>query len=97
MSCEWDGQYFDCLVLVEEPEESWYISHKDVTIRVGESFRLRVKNADGEVADVDWKANKSGYVSIDGNKITGKTNGTVTVSCTYAGQSYQCIVRVKSA
>ncbi len=97
VSCEWDGQYFDCLVLVAEPEESWYISHTDVTIRVGESFRLRVKNADGEVADVDWKANKSGYVSIDGNKITGKTNGTVTVSCTYAGQSYQCIVRVKSA
>ena len=97
VSCQWDGQDFDCLVLVEEPEESWYISHADVTIRVGESFRLRLKNDDGEVADVDWEVNKSGYVSIDGNKITGKSRGTVTVSCTYAGQTYKCVVRVKDA
>lgn len=106
VSCEWDDQYFDCLVTVEmaeepeqpeEPEENWTISHTDVTIKVGESFRLRVRNSAGETADVEWSASKSGYVTISGNQITGKAKGTVTVSCEYAGQTYKCTVRVKSA
>ena len=97
VSCEWDGEYFDCLVTVEAPEETWTISHTDVTIKVGESFRLRLRNSAGETADVEWSASKSGYVTISGNQITGKTKGTVTVSCEYAGQTYKCIVRVKDA
>ena len=56
-----------------------------------------MKSGEGETASVTWSANKSGYVSISGNKITGKKAGTVTVSCTYGGESYKCIVRVKSA
>ena len=85
-------------MVVEEPEvpdESWAISHTDVTIKVGESFRLRVRNSAGEAADVDWSASKSGYVSISGNQITGKAKGTVTVSCVFEGKTYSCIVRVK--
>ena len=76
---------------------TWSISHKDVTIKVGESFNLRVKSSEGETASVSWSANKSGYVSISGNKITGKKAGTGTVSCTYEGVTYKCTVRVKSA
>ncbi len=97
VSCEWDGQFFDCLVEVEETKDTWTISHEDVTIKVGESFRLRVRNEAGETADVDWRASKSGFVTISGNRITGKARGTVTVSCTYAGKTFQCIVRVKDA
>ena len=98
LSCEWDGEFFDCFVTVAEPEvpdESWAISHTDVTIKVGESFRLRVRNSAGETADADWSASKSGYVSISGNQITGKAKGTVTVSCVFEGKTYSCIVRVK--
>lgn len=98
LSCEWDGEFFDCFVTVaapEVPDESWAISHSDVTIKVGESFRLRVRNSSGETADVDWSASKSGYVSISGNQITGKAKGTVTVSCEFEGRTYSCIVRVK--
>ena len=76
---------------------TWRISHEDVTIKVGESFYLKVKNEEGETAAVDWSASKSGYVSISGNKITGKARGTVTVSCEFEGQTFECIVRVKSA
>ena len=100
LSCEWDGAYFDCLVTVEVPEvqdDSWAISHKDVTIKVGESFNLRVRNDSGETAEVDWRVNKSGYVTINGNRVTGKAKGTVTVSCEYAGKTFQCVVRIKSA
>lgn len=97
VSCEWDGEYFDCLVTVEAPEEpdvSWYINKSDVTIKVGETFNLWVKNTNGETAAVDWRASKSGYVSISGNQITGKAKGTVTVSCVFEGKTYSCIVRV---
>ena len=96
LSCEWDGQYFDCFVTVEEKTVTWKISHTDVTIKVGESFNLRLKSSEGETATVTWKANKSGYVTISGNKITGKAAGTITVSCEFEGETYQCIVRVKS-
>ena len=94
LSCEWDDRIFDCLVTVEEKAVTWKISHTDVTIKVGESFNLRLKSSEGETASVTWSANKSGYVTISGNKITGKKKGTVTVSCQYQGQTYQCIVRV---
>ena len=96
LSCEWDGMLYDCFVTVEEKTVTWKISHEDVTIKVGESFNLRLKSSDGETASVTWNANRSGYVTISGNKITGKAKGTVTVSCEFEGQTYQCIVRVKS-
>ena len=97
LSCEWDGQIFDCLVTAEKKVVTWTISHTDVTIKVGERFNLRLRSSEGETADVDWAVSKSGYVSISGNQITGKKAGTVTVSCTYEGQTYKCTVRVKSA
>ena len=56
-----------------------------------------MRSSEGETAPVSWSASKSGYVSISGNKITGKKAGTVTVSCTHEGVTYKCIVRVKSA
>ena len=97
LRCEWEGQTFECLVEVTEKVHTWSISHEDVTIKVGESFYLRLKNEEGETASVSWSASKSGYVSISGNKITGKARGTVTVSCKFEGKTYSCIVRVKSA
>ena len=97
LSCEWDGQIFDCLVTVTEKVVTWKLSHTDVTIKPGESFYLKLRSSEGETASVTWKASKSGFVSISGNKITGKAVGTVTVSCEYAGQTWKCIVRVKSS
>ena len=94
---EWDGALFECLVEVREEEVTWRISHEDVTIKVGESFSLRLRSSGGETASVTWTASKSGYVTISGNKITGKARGTVTVSCEHEGVAYECIVRVKAA
>ena len=79
-----------------EPTESgWTISHSDVTIRVGESFNLKLKNAAGDTADVAWSVSESGVVEVSGNKITGLTDGRVRISATIDGQTYTCIVRVK--
>ena len=72
------------------------ISHEDVTIKIGESFYLRLKDANGDNIEVQWEASESDYVTIDGNKITGaqaKLAG-VTVSTTYEGTTYSCLVRI---
>lgn len=69
------------------------ISHTDVTLAVGSSFNLKLKDADGNTLNVTWSASSDG-VSIDGNKITGVSAGKVTVSVTYEGETYSCIVRV---
>ena len=95
--CEVDGEWYECYVEVTEKKATCSISHTDVTIKVGETFRLRLRSSEGETVSVSWKASKSGYVSISGNSITGKKVGTVTVSCTYEGVTYKCIVRVKNA
>ena len=98
LSCEVNGELFLCFVDVTEKEQvTWSISNTDVTIKVGESFYLKLKSSEGETASVSWSANKSGYVTISGNKITGKKAGKVTVSCVHEGVTYKCIVRVKSA
>lgn len=71
------------------------INHTDVTISVGQSFKLTLKDVDGNVLDVTWTATGDG-VTISGNDITGATAGTVTVSTTYNDVTYSCIVRVKN-
>ena len=70
------------------------ISHKDVTIKVGESFNLKLKDAYGNVVEVTWTAKNPNKVTISGNKITGAASGTTEVSCTVNGETYTCIVRV---
>lgn len=73
--------------------ESCTINKTDVTIKVGESFTLTLKDSSGNVLDVEW-ASSGDSVTISGNTITGAASGTVTVSVTYGGATYSCIVRV---
>ena len=58
------------------------------------AFTLKLIDQDGNAADVVWDASEEGIVSIDGNTITAVADGTVTVSATYEGVTYSCIVRV---
>lgn len=75
--------------------DEWYINYEDVTIDVGESFTLRIRNDAGDVASVSWSVSTSGVVSIDGNTVTGAASGVTTISATYNGVTYKCIVRVR--
>lgn len=77
----------------EGTTEKCVINKTDVTIKVGESFTLTLKDSSGNVLDVQWEASGDG-VTIDGNTITGAASGKVTVSVTYGGETYSCIVRV---
>ena len=81
-----------------DPDETYTISHTDVSIYVGESFDLTLTDSDGDVVDVNWYASDSGFVSISGNRITGEAainSSSFTVYTTIGGTTYSCIVRVK--
>ena len=79
-----------------EPAPAYTINKTDVTLVVGTSFYLTLKDSDGNIIEVEWTADKEGYVTIEGNKITGVTHllAGVIVSCEYEGETYSCIVRV---
>ena len=79
----------------EQENGSWKASHSDVSISVGEAFKLTVKNNDGETADAIWTMSVDGIVSVDGKTITGRAPGTVTLTTTVEGQTFACIIRVK--
>ena len=72
------------------------ISKEDVSIDVDEVFSLLLRDSAGNAAKVTWVASKDGICSIDGDQITGVATGTVTVSATYEGKTYECIVRVRA-
>ena len=71
------------------------ISHTDVSIKVGESFNLRLVDKDGNVLDIQWLSDNE-CVTINGNKITGAVAGTTKVYVEYEGHTYMCYVRVKA-
>jgi hypothetical protein len=73
----------------------WKASHTDVSISVGEVFRLKVTNSAGETAKAIWTMDREGVVSIDGRSVTGRAPGTVTLTTTVDGVTLTCIVRVK--
>ncbi len=74
------------------------LTHEDVTIRIGETYYLRLLDADGDRIDnVAYYCKDTDICSVDGAKITGLSTGTTNVVVTYEGVSYTCIVRVKSA
>lgn len=70
------------------------IAGGDVTIKVGETFRLGVVNDAGEAAETLWESSEAGVVTIDGNLIKGAQRGTTEVTATVDGQTFTCIVRV---
>ena len=93
--CKWEEETETDSTEGGETGGTYTIYSKDVTIKVGESFQLTLKDGDGNVQEVARAADKDGYVTIEGNKISGAALGEVNVSATFEGQTYTCIVRVK--
>ncbi len=96
------GQMVSCIVRVSftaTPESNYRVSISDVTIEVGGSVSVNVirKSDSANVQGIVWTAQTEGVVTIDGTKITGEQVGNVTLSTTYEGETFTCIVRVKAA
>jgi len=67
----------------------------DVTISVGSSFTLHLKNDAGEYASVTWSVSDTSVCSVSDNSFTGIAAGTVSATAVYDGVTYSCIIRVK--
>lgn len=76
---------------------SYKISHTDVTIKIGETFSLTLKDESGNVQSVQWTVVNSEICSVSGNTVKGLAVGKTDVKVTYGGTVYSCIVRVISA
>lgn len=81
----------------QTPADGTYtISATDVTLKVGESFALTLKDSNGTVQNVTWTSSASGSYTISGNTITGVAPiGYSVVTTTHEGQTYECIIRVR--
>ena len=95
ITAEYQGKKTSCIVRCQFADTSWKASASDVTMGVGDSFRLTVTNNSGEKADAIWTMSKEGIVSIDGSTVTAHAPGTVTLTTTVDGVTMTCIVRVK--
>lgn len=93
---------FSCIVRcnldssAEAPDGSYSISHSDVTMSLmGEYFKLRLLDSNGDaVSGVSWSSGDSSICTVDASGVvTAAGSGTTTVSTTYGGSTYQCIVR----
>lgn len=71
------------------------INKQDVSISVGETFQLKLTDANGEIVPVVWSPAVADICSVDGNSVTGQIKGRVEISTTYNGETYTCIVRVR--
>ena len=68
----------------------------DVTIYRSGTFELELRDATGELMDIDWEVEDPEICSVEGNTITGLKAGKTTVKVTINGVTYACIVRVKA-
>ncbi len=71
-----------------------HISHEDVTIAEDESFNLRLLDQNGNALDASWSVSDSSVCDVSGSQVTGTGKGMATVSTTYDGKTYSCIVRI---
>lgn len=68
----------------------------DVTIYRSGTFELELRDATGELMEVDWEVVDSTICSVEGNTVKGLKVGKTTVQVTINGTTYSCIVRVKA-
>lgn len=101
ITAEYDGEEATCIVRCDFEEATeevrddggpYILSHTDVSIAIGETFTLTLKDKNYNIVDVTWVGDED--VEIDGNDITGVGYGTVYVTCTHNGEEFECIVRV---
>lgn len=106
MRAEFSGTRLECIVRckldssaesgAEADAEGCTISHSDVTMAfLGEYFKISLKDADGNrIKGLSWSSGNTGVCTVDADGVVTATGkGTTTVSTTYGGKSFECIIR----
>lgn len=74
----------------------WGNDGSDVTINVGETVVLTLRDDKGNKVNVDWTTTATGC-TVSGSSVTGVTPGEICkVSAAYQGKTYVSIVRINS-
>ncbi len=69
------------------------LSGSNMTVAIGETRSLTLKNAEGTVK---WSSSDKNIATVKNGKVTGKKTGTVTISAKYNSKTYKCKVTVKA-
>ena len=82
-----------------EQTGAYKISHSDVTLRLSgaeheKSFRLTLKDSNGNAKDVKWIVGDPSVCAVSGNTVTAIKAGYTKVKVTVDDVTYVCIVRV---
>lgn len=95
-----DGVSDTCTVIVEKKSVSGVILNKtSETISIGNTLILiaTVLPSDATHKQVTWSSSNDSIASVDQTgKVTGKADGTITITATADGQSANCSVRVRA-
>lgn len=71
------------------------LNTKKVTLRKGETKKLKLKNASGKIK---WKSSKKSVASVSSNGLVkAKKTGKTTVTAIYKNKQYKCAVTVKAS
>ena len=78
-------------------DEGAKIKYSDVTLKVGEKFRLYLYGSDGEriTEDVSYEVNNGSLLTIEDGVITPVKKGTTTVKLLYGDKVFECIIRIR--
>lgn len=68
------------------------LSKTKLTMGLGDSYTLKLTGAKNPV----WKSSNSKIAIVKNGKVIARKSGKVTISATYKGKSYKCIVLVKA-
>ena len=82
----------------EPADPNCTISHSDVTMSIlGEYFRLSLRDSNDErVSGLTWRSSDTSVCTVDEKgTVYAVGSGTATVSTSYGGTTYECIVRCR--
>ena len=70
------------------------LNRADFTMKVGETFRMKVSGYEGSVT---WKSGDAGIATVSADGVVrGITSGNTKIYATVGGRTLECIVRVKN-
>ena len=92
----WSGVTSSGPMRTYDPEDpkSAYLAQQDITLTVGETYRLNVR---GITPEITWTSSDESVATVDGTGcVTAVAPGRAAVTAAWGGVSYDCTVRVAS-
>ncbi len=78
-------------------DEGAYAKYYDVTLKIGEKFKLYLYGSDGErITDVTYEIDDADLCEIEDGVVTALKKGTTKVRILYGDKVFECIVRIRA-